>query len=151
MGKICFSTIVSLLREPILHITTIKTADRRVFKMATGCSKWLPAMLRDEFLAIQAPKMAGVWRNFAGWCVFSPLECINRFLMCFIGFFIFALRRFCSTVILLERINVVKQGTTVVFFKAMIARKLIAKYLSLPFHTGTSGSSTRSQLKGKML
>ena len=33
--------------------------------------------------------------------------------MHFNGLFYFALRRFCSTAILLERINVVKRGTTV--------------------------------------
>ena len=46
--------------------TTIKTADRRVVKMATACLKWLPAVLRDGFVAIQAAKMAVVWRIFAG-------------------------------------------------------------------------------------
>ena len=59
-----FAKIGSLLREPILRIMTIKTAHHRVFKMATGCSKWLPTVLRDGFLAIQAPKMATVWRIF---------------------------------------------------------------------------------------
>ena len=65
-GFFCFAKIGSLLRELILRITTIKTADLWVFRMAAGCSKWLPDVLRDGFLAIQAPKMAAVWRIFAG-------------------------------------------------------------------------------------
>ena len=64
MGFFHFAKIGSLLREPILRITMIKTADRRIFTMAAACSKWLPAVLRDGFLAIQAPKMATVWRIF---------------------------------------------------------------------------------------
>ena len=45
--------------------------------------------------------------------LFSPLERIERFSMHFNGLFYFALQHFRSTAILLERINVVKQGTTV--------------------------------------
>ena len=97
------------------HFPTIKTADCRVFKMATGCSKWLPAVLGDRFLAILAPKMATVWRIFTGRWVFSPLERIELFWMCFNWFFNFALRCFRLTAIFLEWVIVVKQGTTVLW------------------------------------
>ena len=86
-----FPMMGSPLWEPILRITTIKTADRRVFKMAAGCLKWFPTVLRDGFLTIQAPKMAAIWRIFTGLWVFNPLEHINRVLMHFNGFFIFTL------------------------------------------------------------
>ena len=45
--------------------------------------------------------------------LFSPLERTEQFSMHFNGLFYFALQRFRSTAILLERINIVKRGTTV--------------------------------------
>ena len=109
MGFFRFATISSLLREPILHIMMIKTADRCIFKMATGCSKWLPAVFLNGFLALQAPKMAAPMEDGE---LFSPLECIKWFVS--VGFFI-SLYNVFYTAISLERINVVKQGTTVNF------------------------------------
>ena len=102
--------ISSLLREPIIHIMTIKTADRWVFKMAANCSKWLPAVFLDGFLTLQAPKMAAPWRIFAGQWV---IQLIGMHWKPFNGLFYFALWHFRSTAILLEQINVVKRGTTV--------------------------------------
>ena len=72
-GFFHFAMIGSLLREPILRITSIKTADRRVFKMATGCSKWLPAVFRRHFSQDRHPKMATVWRIFAGRAGIQPI------------------------------------------------------------------------------
>ena len=72
MGFFHFVTIGSLLREPILRITTITTADCRVFKMAAGCSKWLPAVFRRHFSLNRHPKMAAVWNIFAGRLGISP-------------------------------------------------------------------------------
>ena len=120
MGFFLFVKIGSLLWEPILCITTIKTADCWVFKMATGCLKWLPAVLTDGFLTIQAPKMAAVWRIFAGQWAFIPLECIEWVSMHFSWVFYFVLWCFCLTAIFLERIIMVKRGTTV-FSKAFMA------------------------------
>ena len=108
MGFFRFAKIGSLLR-----ITTIKTADRQVLKMATGCLKWFPAVFRDGFLTIQTAKMAAIWRIFAGLWVFTPLECIERVSMRFNGVFIFALRCFRLTPIFMEGIIVIKRGTTV--------------------------------------
>ena len=91
MGKIHFATIGSLLREPILRITTIKTADRRVFKIAAGCSKWLPAVFRMDFFAAQASEngrpmedLHWTLRYFAHW------NALNQFSMHFNGLFNFA-------------------------------------------------------------
>ena len=76
-------------------------------------SQLLPAVLRGGFLTIQAAKMAAVWRIFAGRWVFTPLERIERVSVRFNGVFNFALRCFRLTVIFLERIIIVKRGTTV--------------------------------------
>ena len=65
-------------------------------------------MFRDGFLAIQAAKMAAIWRIFAGQWIFTPLERIERVSVCFNGVFYFALRRFSWNGII-----VVKRGTTV--------------------------------------
>ena len=83
-GFFRFATIGSLLCEPILRITTIKTADCRVFKMATGFSKCLPAVFRRHFLLHRHPKMAALWRILAGragiaaigthWMVFNVFQ-----------------------------------------------------------------------------
>ena len=113
MGEVHLAMIGSLLREPIFTLRRSKTADRRVFKMAAGCLKWLPAVLRDRFLATQAAKISTVWKIFPGLRVFTPLERIERFSMCFNRVFNFALRCFHLTAIFLEQIIVVKQGTAV--------------------------------------
>ena len=84
MGFFRFPMIGSLLRELILRITTIKTADHRVFKMATSCSKWLPLFLGDIFHCTGTRK----WPPYGGSSldeqVFRPLERIERFSMCFL-------------------------------------------------------------------
>ena len=114
MGFFRFVTISSLLREPILRITMIKTTDRRVFKMAAGFSKWLPAVFRMDFFAAQASEngrpmedLRWTRRYFAHW------NALNQFSMHFNGLFYFAWRGFRSTVISLEQIILVKWGTTV--------------------------------------
>ena len=49
-GGISLAMIGSLLWEPIFALRRSKTADLWVFKMATRCLKWLPAVLRDSSL-----------------------------------------------------------------------------------------------------
>ena len=100
MGKIRFTTIGSLLWEPILRITTIKTADSRVFKMAASCSKWLPAVFLEGFLASKAAKMAAPMEDLC-WTVSYSVHwnTLNGFQCVSMGFFIslydvFALQRF---------------------------------------------------------
>ena len=73
MGFFRFAMIGSLLRELILRITMIKTAESQIFKMAAGCSKWLPAVFLDRFLAIQALKMAAPMEDLRWAVSFQPI------------------------------------------------------------------------------
>ena len=114
MGGLHLVTIGSRSRELIFALRRSKTADCWVFKMAAGCLKWLLAVLRDRFFAIQAAKMAAIWRIFAGQWVFTALERIERVSMHFNWVFYFTLRCFRLTAIFLEQIIVVKRGTTVI-------------------------------------
>ena len=127
MGEFCFAMIGSLLRELILHKTTFSEQLIGGFKTAAGFLKWLPAVFRDGFLAIQPAKMAAVCRIFAGRWVLSPLECIERFSIHFNGLFIFALRCFRLMVIFLEWIVAVKRDTTVTW-----KRKKLINVIYLP-------------------
>ena len=89
--------IGSLLREPIFCFTTIKTADHRVFKMATHCSKWLPAVFRVDFSLYRHRKMATLWKIFAGrwgilpigthWAVFNAFQWTFYFHLMMISFY----------------------------------------------------------------
>ena len=111
MREFCFAMIGSLLREPILRKTTFFEHLIGGFKMPAGWLKWLPAMFRDGFLAIQAAKMppyggSSLDSEFLPyWNALNGFQCIS---MCF-----FALRCFRITAIFLEWIITVKRGTTV--------------------------------------
>ena len=72
IGKICFATISSLLREPILRITFLKQLIGS-FKMATRCVKWLPAVFLDGFLTLQALKMATPMEDLHWTVSFQPI------------------------------------------------------------------------------
>ena len=72
MGEFRFVMIDSLLQEPILRKMTFFEQLIGGFKMAAGWLKWLPAVFRDGFLALQVAKMA------AGRGIFTPLERIER-------------------------------------------------------------------------
>ena len=81
----------------ILRIMMIKTADRQVFKMATGCSKWLPTVFLDGFLTLQALKMAAPMEDLhrtvsysAHWNALNGFQCISMGF--FISLYIFALQ-----------------------------------------------------------
>ena len=101
IAKQCFNGFFSLCDDwfpasgPILRITTIKTADRWVFKMATGCSKWLPTVFLDGFLALQAPKMSAPMEGLrwtvsysAHWNAFNVFQL--SFLFCFMTFSLYS-------------------------------------------------------------
>ena len=106
MGEFCLTLISSLFREPIFCFTTSG------FKMATGCRKWLPAVLGTDSSHYRHQKMAAVWRIFVGRAGISPIGTHWTVFNAFQWFFYFTWH-FHSTAISLERINVVKRGTTV--------------------------------------
>ena len=92
--------------------------DHPLCKMAAHCAL-------GQIFALQAPENG---------CTMEDLRCIlrylahrnalNRFSMHFNGLFYFAWRGFCSTAISLERIILVKRGTTV-FYNLLSNRVLL--------------------------
>ena len=66
MGEFRFVMISSLLREPILHKTMFLEQLIGSFKMAGSFQNGSPLFSSDGLLAMQAAKMAAVWRIFTG-------------------------------------------------------------------------------------
>ena len=84
IGKIHFTMIGSLLREPIFRQTTIFKQLISGSKMAACCEKWLPAVLQDGFLTIQSPEngcpmedLCFTMRYLAHWNALKGFQCVS--------------------------------------------------------------------------